>query len=117
MGLAGELVAFEAIEGELVWHVATAIKRMLGIPRGEQRLYIHDEHLGLLSPLPLCDELVLTLVRTPVACEACGHRQRRRGRKKRVCSACWDARYCDEICQRLHWDSHRAVCGGAHGGV
>jgi len=92
-----------------IFDVAIAIKRTLGISRGEQRLCLDEEPLSLVSPLPAgaTEELVLTHVRSPVVCDGCG---RRRPRVKRVCSRYKSARYCCEACQRDHWPSHGLEC-------
>ena len=113
VGVGGELVSFApeaATEWTLIFDVATAIKRVLGIRRGQQRLCLDAKPLSLLSPLPACggNELVLTLVRSPAVCDGC--RRRKRGREKRVCSGCRSVRYCSEACQRIHWPCHRPEC-------
>ncbi len=117
VGVGGELVSFgpgDTMYWTLIFDVATAIKRVLGIRRGQQRLCLEDEALTLLSPLPACggNELVLTLVRSPAVCDGC--RRRRRGREKRVCCRCQSARYCSEECQRNHWLIHRPECRRAY---
>ena len=117
VGVGGELVSFapeDATEWTLIYDVATAIKRVLGIRRGQQRLCLDANPLSLLSPLPACggNELVLTLVRSPAVCDGC--RRRRRGREKRVCCRCQSARYCSEECQRNHWLIHRPECRRAY---
>ncbi len=94
-----------------VFDVATAVKRRLGIRRGEQRFASNGEALAMLSELPTSvDDLVLTLEDS--ACGDCGRTPRRGERKLRVCSSCWDARYCDEMCQARDWKHHRSECGG-----
>ena len=113
VGVGGDLVSFgpeDTMYWTLILDVATAIKRVLGIRRGRQRLCLDAEPLTLLSPLPVyvTDELILTLVRCPVTCDGC--RRRRCGREKRVCRRCRAARYCSEVCQRNDWPCHRKEC-------
>ena len=82
------------------------VKADLGIPRAEQALYLDG------TPVPpkatLVGDVHLTLLRKPALCGFCGRDGD--GSKLRLCSGCLDERYCDEVCQREHWKSHKRVC-------
>jgi hypothetical protein len=43
-------------------------------------------------------------------CNACG----KRGGKLSPCTACHQAHYCDEVCQKDHWKEHKGQCGKKH---
>ena len=104
----GETLALDRDGLATVLDVAIAVKSELGIPRGQQRYLLDDEVLPMLSDLPH-HELLLTLVRVRTACRLCGRRGRRR-KKQRACGGCFDAHYCDEVCQRGDWNRHRSEC-------
>ena len=87
--------------------VCNAIKKQFGIPRGEQRLALGTETLRPMARLPH-GELFLVLTRAPIFCQGCGFKQA--DKKLRVCSGCYNARYCDEACQRKDWVRHKPDC-------
>ena len=119
VGISGELCSFrleEVEEPRLLWNVATDIKRLLGIRRGGQRIFLEDEELCFQDPLPQCDgnEIVLTLVRTTIRCDCCNRKEKKR--RYKLCSNCMMARYCNLICQEIHWRSqHKLTCRKAAG--
>jgi hypothetical protein len=58
-----------------------------------------------LHPLPVS-------AASPEACFVCG----RAGSRKK-CSRCKKAKYCGELCQRVHWTWHKLECGAPEGTV
>ena len=113
VGVSGELCSFALEEGKeprILWNVAAAIKRLLGIRRGEQRLLLEDAELCFTELLPQSSggEILLTLVRQRIRCAGCNRKEKRR--RYRHCSNCLMARYCDHNCQEQHWAQHKVTC-------
>ncbi len=110
LGEAGQLMALETDGPLSVRAVNTAIRRSIGMPRGEQELHLDGERLAPMQTLSLAGDgrLVLTLARTQIVCGGCGADEG--ARKYRLCSGCLDTRYCCVICQKRHWKHHRREC-------
>ena len=82
------------------------VKTEWGIPCGQQEM--HFEGVRLPPKQMLVGDATLMMTRKPSICGYCD--QRDTDRKLRLCSGCLDERYCDDVCQRKHWKSHKRLC-------